>query len=229
MTKSAEKKRKHPVYHIPLPTSTEVDKTKQIDVYIFDHSVQRRFGALLAPDEKLVSLILFLCLWVCWLLRNKREGELRRSIEYAMGLLPRTFSASSSRIRGSFRPKCDEHEVFIRRHPCCSPPNGEDCAFCLEHMHFSKSIGNPVARLRGCNHRFHRKCISAWLKDHHTCPLCRMPAEKRDIRPISRRRTGASLIPGKFRNTVMSIGRSLAAPVKRGMAKVRRERLLARV
>nr|QBK87194.1 MAG: putative RING finger E3 ubiquitin ligase [Marseillevirus LCMAC201] len=42
----------------------------------------------------------------------------------------------------------------------------EDCSICLS------CLDNNIYALK-CTHEYHKKCISKWLKDHDTCPLCR--------------------------------------------------------
>ena len=39
------------------------------------------------------------------------------------------------------------------------------CSICLEnHSNY---------KLKICKHKFHKRCIKRWVKDHHSCPLCR--------------------------------------------------------
>ncbi|KAF5197412.1 hypothetical protein FRX31_013001 [Thalictrum thalictroides] len=45
---------------------------------------------------------------------------------------------------------------------------GEDCSICLEHI----KEGDD-ARTIDCNHTFHADCISEWVEQQATCPLCR--------------------------------------------------------
>lgn len=44
------------------------------------------------------------------------------------------------------------------------------CAVCLSQM----CKGEKVRSLPLCKHRYHADCIGAWLKNHTTCPLCRI-------------------------------------------------------
>jgi len=46
--------------------------------------------------------------------------------------------------------------------------NQLECSVCLEPYH----VNEPAKQL-GCDHKFHRKCIKRWLKNHETCPFCR--------------------------------------------------------
>ncbi|XP_031284122.1 E3 ubiquitin-protein ligase ATL76-like [Pistacia vera] len=48
--------------------------------------------------------------------------------------------------------------------------NSSYCVICLE----SFTDGEPCRVFPVCNHIFHSSCIDAWLKDHLTCPVCRI-------------------------------------------------------
>jgi hypothetical protein len=37
-----------------------------------------------------------------------------------------------------------------------------------------------MATFLPCNHWFHEECVTLWLKEHNTCPICRTPIEKND-------------------------------------------------
>ncbi|KAL8496903.1 hypothetical protein ACS0TY_020546 [Phlomoides rotata] len=43
------------------------------------------------------------------------------------------------------------------------------CPICLEEY----KDGDYCAALVTCHHTFHVDCITAWLLDNDTCPLCR--------------------------------------------------------
>jgi E3 ubiquitin-protein ligase RNF115/126 len=43
-----------------------------------------------------------------------------------------------------------------------------ECSICMDNV----EIGQEVTVLP-CNHWFHRECVTAWLKEHDTCPHCR--------------------------------------------------------
>lgn len=45
---------------------------------------------------------------------------------------------------------------------------GQQCSICLESI----DQESMVIQL-SCNHTFHASCITQWLADHSTCPLCR--------------------------------------------------------
>jgi E3 ubiquitin-protein ligase RNF115/126 len=43
-----------------------------------------------------------------------------------------------------------------------------DCSVCMDTV----SIGSEVTNLP-CGHWFHEHCVSMWLREHNTCPICR--------------------------------------------------------
>lgn len=48
-----------------------------------------------------------------------------------------------------------------------------ECSICMD----SVNIGDEVTFLP-CNHWFHGQCVTAWLKEHDTCPHCRASISK---------------------------------------------------
>ncbi|KAB5515622.1 hypothetical protein GE09DRAFT_576156 [Coniochaeta sp. 2T2.1] len=47
-----------------------------------------------------------------------------------------------------------------------------ECVICVEELH----VGDEVTVLP-CKHWFHGDCVTLWLKEHNTCPICRTPIE----------------------------------------------------
>lgn len=47
----------------------------------------------------------------------------------------------------------------------------DNCAVCLESL--TEESGSVENYELVCGHIYHKSCISEWLKDHDTCPLCR--------------------------------------------------------
>lgn len=61
-----------------------------------------------------------------------------------------------------------------------------ECSICMDNV----ELDNEVTVLP-CNHWFHGDCVTAWLKEHDTCPHCRKPItnpEDRQSPGSSRRR-----------------------------------------
>ncbi|PNP73640.1 hypothetical protein FNYG_13022 [Fusarium nygamai] len=50
-----------------------------------------------------------------------------------------------------------------------------ECTICINEM----KEGDMVTFLP-CNHWFHKECVTLWLKEHNTCPICRTSIEKTD-------------------------------------------------
>jgi len=62
-----------------------------------------------------------------------------------------------------------------------------ECSICMDNV----EIGDEVTVLP-CNHWFHGQCVTAWLKEHNTCPHCRKSIsspEEANQQPESRRRS----------------------------------------
>ena len=49
-----------------------------------------------------------------------------------------------------------------------APGEGHECAICLDGLE-----GESAVELPGCEHVFHRRCISMWFSTERTCPICR--------------------------------------------------------
>lgn len=47
-----------------------------------------------------------------------------------------------------------------------------ECTICLDEM----KVGDEAVFLP-CKHWFHDECVTLWLKEHNTCPICRTPIE----------------------------------------------------
>ncbi|KAL3125544.1 hypothetical protein niasHT_009677 [Heterodera trifolii] len=51
-----------------------------------------------------------------------------------------------------------------------------ECTICLGEIEKETSV-KLLAILDPCKHIFHNECISEWLKNHNTCPICRANAK----------------------------------------------------
>ncbi|KAK4112144.1 hypothetical protein N656DRAFT_798492 [Canariomyces notabilis] len=55
-------------------------------------------------------------------------------------------------------------------------PDGKaECTICIDEI----NKGDEVVVLP-CKHWYHGECVVLWLKEHNTCPICRMPIETRE-------------------------------------------------
>ncbi|UKZ73515.1 hypothetical protein TrVFT333_001162 [Trichoderma virens FT-333] len=52
-----------------------------------------------------------------------------------------------------------------------------ECTICIDDMKV-----DDVAAFLPCKHWFHEECVTLWLKQHNTCPVCRASIEKPDER-----------------------------------------------
>jgi E3 ubiquitin-protein ligase RNF115/126 len=89
--------------------------------------------------------------------------------------------ASEDAIRSLQRKKVDKDML--------GEEGKAECSICMEEV----DIGADVTVLP-CSHWFHGDCVTAWLKEHDTCPHCRksISAEHDNQRrgsPLSRRRS----------------------------------------
>ncbi|KAL3081462.1 hypothetical protein niasHS_011706 [Heterodera schachtii] len=51
-----------------------------------------------------------------------------------------------------------------------------ECTICLGEIEKETPV-KLLAILEPCKHIFHNECISEWLKNHNTCPICRANAK----------------------------------------------------
>ncbi|KAJ9138738.1 hypothetical protein NKR19_g7747 [Coniochaeta hoffmannii] len=51
-----------------------------------------------------------------------------------------------------------------------------ECIICMEEL----DVGQEVTVLP-CNHWFHGNCLTHWLEEKTTCPMCRAPVEPREV------------------------------------------------
>ena len=52
----------------------------------------------------------------------------------------------------------------------------EICVICFED--FTDRNRHRCSTLRGCNHKYHKKCLNDWLKERLVCPLCNIDLDK---------------------------------------------------
>jgi len=54
-----------------------------------------------------------------------------------------------------------------------SEDNKPKCVICVDEM-----VKGEKASVLPCNHFFHGECVTPWLKQHNTCPVCRRSIEE---------------------------------------------------
>ncbi|CUS09096.1 unnamed protein product [Tuber aestivum] len=55
--------------------------------------------------------------------------------------------------------------------------DGDDCAICKEELVMDEEVSQLP-----CKHCYHFQCVSRWLEEHDTCPICRHPITPGDPR-----------------------------------------------
>ena len=81
-------------------------------------------------------------------------------------------------------PATEEAIKSLPKRPVDASMLGSDgkaeCSICMENV----DVGEQVTFLP-CNHWFHDACVTAWLKEHDTCPHCRQGIMKSSNQPSS--------------------------------------------
>ncbi|KAF5002347.1 hypothetical protein FGRMN_358 [Fusarium graminum] len=76
-------------------------------------------------------------------------------------------------------PATDEALRKLERKPVDKQMLGSEgkaeCTICIDEMN-----EGDMATFLPCHHWFHEECVTLWLKEHNTCPICRTPIEKTD-------------------------------------------------
>ena len=52
----------------------------------------------------------------------------------------------------------------------------EICVICFED--FTDRNRHRCSTMRGCEHKFHSRCLNKWLKERLVCPLCNIDLDK---------------------------------------------------
>ncbi|KAI1629093.1 hypothetical protein EDD37DRAFT_36495 [Exophiala viscosa] len=89
--------------------------------------------------------------------------------------------ASEDAIRSLSKKKVDEEML--------GNEGSAECSICMDNV----ELGQEVTVLP-CKHWFHGDCVTAWLKEHDTCPHCRKPITNSE-QPPSRQRRRSSIRP----------------------------------
>lgn len=98
------------------------------------------------------------------------QEALDRIITQLMEASPQTNAAppaSESAIQRLEKKKVDDEML--------GPEGKAECTICIDEI----KKGDEVTVLP-CKHWYHGDCVVLWLKEHNTCPICRMPIENRE-------------------------------------------------
>ena len=60
-----------------------------------------------------------------------------------------------------------------------------DCSICLMGIIPQPQCEEEKGTMLDCSHIFHRECIGEWLKQKHSCPLCRAPVRNISTAEVS--------------------------------------------
>lgn len=97
----------------------------------------------------------------------RTQEELDRIVTALMEANPQSNAAppaSQTAIERLEKKKIDETML--------GPEGKAECTICIDELH----KGDEVTVLP-CTHWFHGECVTMWLKEHNTCPICRAPIE----------------------------------------------------
>lgn len=97
------------------------------------------------------------------------QEALDRIITQLMDASPQTNAAppaSQAAIDSLQRKRVDDEML--------GPEGKAECTICIDEI----KRGEEVVILP-CKHWYHGECVVLWLKEHNTCPICRMPIEAR--------------------------------------------------
>ncbi|KAL2126489.1 hypothetical protein VTI74DRAFT_821 [Chaetomium olivicolor] len=98
------------------------------------------------------------------------QEALDRIVTQLMEQSPQTNAAppaSQSAIDRLEKKKVDDEML--------GPEGKAECTICIDEI----NKGDEVLVLP-CKHWYHGECVVLWLKEHNTCPICRMPIENRE-------------------------------------------------
>lgn len=120
---------------------------------------------------------------------NARQGDVVFSQEAFDRVMTQLMDQNQS--SGAPGPASDAAINSLPTKPVVKEMMGSDgkaeCSICMENV----EIGDEVTVLP-CTHWFHGQCVTAWLKEHDTCPHCRKPITPSDNAtppPNTRRRS----------------------------------------
>jgi len=78
------------------------------------------------------------------------------------------FVSSICFLCSCYRHDFSNNQRNIQQQTISLPIQNEECCICMDNDNNSEWSMLP------CAHKFHRKCISQWLRSNQTCPICRI-------------------------------------------------------
>jgi Ring finger domain len=97
---------------------------------------------------------------------NEQSCQSRRTILTGRSIFDRQYPVS--------RAKTPVAPIVLQNLPTTSTVEGacalKDCAICKEEL---RTKAHSTAARLPCSHVFHPQCITQWLQEHDTCPICR--------------------------------------------------------
>lgn len=100
-------------------------------------------------------------------------------INYYISSMPPTDRTIGRRIRMSNRPHQEKSENITKIWTDVSnyDINTEsDCSICF-------SANSESIIITECNHKFHKNCLTEWMKHQKTCPICRNDIDIKNLKP----------------------------------------------
>jgi hypothetical protein len=101
-------------------------------------------------------------------------NAIRGDAVYTSEALDRVISQLMEQTQGSTAPPPAPQEAIdnLPTKPVDKEMLGEDgtaeCSVCMETVELGELVGYLP-----CKHWFHKPCVTAWLTEHNTCPICR--------------------------------------------------------
>ncbi|XP_026442238.1 E3 ubiquitin-protein ligase RNF181 homolog [Papaver somniferum] len=93
------------------------------------------------------------------------ERSILTGVDYSISFVE-THKAIERRIEEEIDNRLNTKKVVVL-------DDGDVCSICLQDID-----DDGAARVLGCSHTFHSRCISEWRKRKTNCPLCRHDMEK---------------------------------------------------
>ncbi|KAI3940550.1 hypothetical protein MKW98_008863 [Papaver atlanticum] len=99
------------------------------------------------------------------------ERSILTGVDYSISFVE-THKAIERRIEEEIDNRLNTKKVVVL-------DAGDVCSICLQDIDTAAADDDDgAARVLGCSHTFHSRCISEWRKRKTNCPLCRHDMEK---------------------------------------------------